>query len=476
MPTQEEYNVAKQNNRILYTKINLLNFKLQIVDELSGVVLSGSTYSCSATSDIRRSCSISLIPIDSSFDISVGNKIWLDKYIQVYIGIKNNETNDITYTNLGIYMINNPSRVYSAENNTMTIQGVDLMAKMTGLRNGNLEGMEYIIKADSNVRQAIISTINIAGFTNYSIDECPFTVPNDIKIDVGGTVYDILKALLEIDSTYEMYFDVDGVFHYNAIPTGKNEQVIVNDDIWNPNLIEYTINTDFEDVKNVIEVYGKTHSIKYYGSATLTDATYSVTISAVKSLSNNKKIGFTTPSTVYTGTNQIYLTVNTFDSYPIKYSDGTIPKFDANTYYVVKFKKDTTDITQSYYLCLGEVTPHATSTDTNPNSPFYINGTFGRVRIVLSGGNYDNIYTSELAQERADWELYTRCKIQDSVTLTCVPIYWLDVNWLVEITLPNKQGTEVTEQYLIKSINTTLDISGTQSITMMKYYPLYANG
>ena len=95
---------------------------------------------------------------------------------------------------------------------------------------------------------------------------------------------------------------------------------------------------------------------------------------------------------------------------------------------------------------------------------------------MLSGGDYDNIYTSELAQERADWELYTRCKIQDSVTLTCVPIYWLDVNWLVEITLPNKQGTEVTEQYLIKSINTTLDISGTQSITMMKYYPLYANG
>lgn len=236
MPTQEEYNVAKQNNRILYTKINLLNFKLQTVDELSGVVLSGSTYSCSATSDIRRSCSISLIPIDSSFDISVGNKIWLDKYIQIYIGIKNNETDDITYTNLGIYMINNPTRVYSAENNTMTIQGVDLMAKMTGLRNGNLEGMEYIIKADTNVRQAIISTINIAGFTKYSVDECPFTVPNDIKIDVGGTVYDILKALLKIDSTYEMYFDTDGIFHYNKIPTGKDEQIIVNDDIWSKKL------------------------------------------------------------------------------------------------------------------------------------------------------------------------------------------------------------------------------------------------
>ena len=128
---------------------------------------------------------------------------------------------------------------------------------------------------------------------------------------------------------------------------------------------------------------------------------------------------------------------------------------------------------ESYYLFMGEVTPYAISKDLNTNSPFYVNGTYGEVRIVLSGGDYDNIYMSSLAQERADYELYLRCKIQDSVTLTCVPIYWLDVNWVIEITLPNKQGNETTEQYLIKSINTTLDINGTQTISLMKYYPLY---
>src|SRR5574344_449396 len=227
MPTQSEYNVVSQNNRTIYAKINLLNYKLQIVDELSGIVLSGSTYSCSATSNIRRTCNISLIPTDSSFNISVGNKIWLDKYIQIYIGIKDIHTEEIIYTNLGIYMINNPSRVYSAENNTITIQGVDLMAKMTGLRNGNLEGMEHIIPQGSNVREAIIATIGLAGFTNYVVEECPYGVPNDINIDIGGTVYDILSQLLDIDSRYEMYFDVDGVFHYDLIPNGYNEQIMV---------------------------------------------------------------------------------------------------------------------------------------------------------------------------------------------------------------------------------------------------------
>jgi hypothetical protein len=60
--------------------------------------------------------------------------------------------------------------------------------------------------------------------------------------------------------------------------------------------------------------------------------------------------------------------------------------------------------------------------------------------------------------------------LQDSLTLECIPILWLDVNWLVEITLPNETTTE---QYIIKSISTNLGVQGTQTITLMKYYPLY---
>ena len=78
---QQEYNVAKQNGRIIHTKINVLNFDMQTVGEISGVVLDGSTYSIDATSDIRRTCNISLIPTDRSFNVEYGSKIWLDKYI-----------------------------------------------------------------------------------------------------------------------------------------------------------------------------------------------------------------------------------------------------------------------------------------------------------------------------------------------------------------------------------------------------------
>ena len=384
MPTQNEYNVAKQNGRIIHSKIYLLNFKLQKVDEISGLVLDGSSFSIDATSDIRRTCSISIIPINSSFGIEYGGKIWIDKYVQIYIGIEDNKNNnEIVYTNMGIYLINNPNRVYNATSNTLNISGLDLMSKLTGFRNGNLDGIEYQIPINSNIKGAIQSSLELADITKYNVVEptpTPLT-PNAISIAIGGTVYDILKQLVDINANYQMYFDVNGVFYFNLIPSGKNEPIMVSDDIWKSNLIEYSMDISFENVKNTIEVFGKTQD------------------------------------------------------------DGA--------------------------------TPHGFAQDTNSQSPFYINGTAGIIRIVLSGGEYDNISTDDLAQQRANYELYLRCKLQDQIQLKCIPIYWLDVNWVVEITLPNKQGKEEKNLYITKKISTTLGINGTQEITLMRYYPLY---
>jgi hypothetical protein len=100
--------------------------------------------------------------------------------------------------------------------------------------------------------------------------------------------------------------------------------------------------------------------------------------------------------------------------------------------------------------------------------------TLGTLRIVLSGDEYENIWSQDLAEQRAKFELYQRCRLQDNLTITCLPIYWLDTNWLIEITLPNEQsGKEETAQYLIKSISTDGTMSGTQTVTLVRYYPYY---
>lgn len=394
---QREYSVAKQSGRIIHTKINILNFDFQIVDEISGVVLEGSTYNIDATSDIRRTCSISLIPIDNSFNIEYGGKIWMDKYVQIFIGIEDaSNNNEIVYSNLGLYLINNPDQVYDATNNTMTINGVDLMAKITGMRNGYLEGITYQIDKDSGIKQVMTALIrDECGFPMYSIDQPSPTIltPNDLSFGLGSTAYNILAQLRDINANYQTYFDQDGTFWFNAIPSGENEQVMVDDDIWNKVLISYKKSTDFESVKNYIEVFGKTQD------------------------------------------------------------DGH--------------------------------TPYGLAYEDNPESPFYVgDNNENRIRIVLSGGEYDNIYPlapydtsvtqfNSLAQQRANYELYTRCRLQDQIELTCVPVYWMDVNWLVSITLPNKQGKEELQQYITKKVSTTLGVSGTQNITLMKYYPFY---
>lgn len=575
MPTQAEYNLSKQQMRILHYRLMLLNYQFQEVGEITGDAIEEPSFGIDANSDIRRTCSISLTPRDTSFDIRQGSKIWLDKYVQIYIGQDDLRTGETIYTNMGIYLIDNPQRVYSVTENKLTIQGLDLMARMTGLRNGNLVGVPYFIPQGTNVRVAIIACLEIAGFTKYVVDECPIDTPNDINIDVGGTIYDILSELRDILPNYQIYFDVDGVFHYNLIPSGKNEQIMVDDDIWNVNILDYQKSTDYDSLKNSIEVIGKTHDIKNYGGqATTSGDTYKITLNGLSDLSRYSKIGFstnvdlgsskklevTTKNTVVHDNGSITTETKTF-KYPIRKEDGSVPTFSTtDTYYVVKFTygedhwefdnvqsvanpkravisddtyivsdsavtaltdgmtytfrtpttgcenvylpyfqinslkrlaiKNTVKLRndtvytlkyykasdydqQKYFQFMGEVTPRGSAKELNPNSPFYVNGSVGEIRQVLSGGDYDNIYTTDLAVQRAKWELYTRCRLQDNVTINCVPIYWLDVNWLIEITLPNKYGIEEKEQYIIKSISISSGTGSTMAVQMQKYYPYY---
>ena len=80
--TQSQINTSKQNIRKVFVKLNILNYNFRVVDSIQGNILSGEVQ-VNANNDIRRTCNLSLLPIDSSFDIKKGSKIWLDTYIKV---------------------------------------------------------------------------------------------------------------------------------------------------------------------------------------------------------------------------------------------------------------------------------------------------------------------------------------------------------------------------------------------------------
>lgn len=473
--TQNDYNVIKQKNTERYIKLNLLDFNYNIVDELSGNMLSCSVR-CDADSDLRRSCNVSFVVTDSGYEVGAGNRIWLNKYIQLYIGLKNIYTQEIQWYNQGIYLIDAPSYEYNATTHTLTFAGLDLMSKLTGARNGQLPGIPTVIKQGENVRKAIIATLALGEFTKYIVDECKVNntvqpVPYDIQIDQGGYVFDILSKLRDILPKYQMYFDVNGVFHYEPIPSGEDEPVLITDDIWTSVVTGETVSTDFTTVKNYIEVYGRTHEVQYYdanpifkyvGGQIIWNVSFNI---PAYQDSEYSLIGFTLPSGGPSG-GRFRISINNTAIGNLWVNIGTL---QANQYYVIQ--RIPINSSDEKFEFLGGLQAKSVWQDANPESPFYVNGPVGIIREVLCGGEYENITSDDLAQQRAEIEGYWKCRLNDNITLNVVPIPWIDVN--IVVSHAPKQG-DVTNRYIIKSYSVDYgSVSSTMSITMITFYPYY---
>lgn len=267
--TQDQYLVVKQRSKNILIKINLLNFNLQVVDSIEGNIISG-TLTINANSDIRRTCDISMVVKKNTYKIEAGGQIWLDKYIQIYYGIIKNLTEEVIWTNMGIFMINNPNHVYDPTNNVITFQGLDLMAKLTGARNGYFDWLGGTIPQGTEIRSLFIDLLHQAGFDNYNIENLidsdgqPLTLPYEIETSATSTLYDVFNEIRNnVLPNYEMFFDIDGVFNLKRIYNNASDPIIIDNDIFDKTVMSIVNDIDFENVKNVIEIYGQTLEPSY---------------------------------------------------------------------------------------------------------------------------------------------------------------------------------------------------------------------
>lgn len=375
IPSQTDYDLSQLKVRNQRIKVDLLNFNFQTINSLEGKVTDGSI-SIDATSDIRRTCNITLVVEDSTDIIAPGGQVWLDKFIKVYVGTDNPRNNNETvWNNMGLFLINNPESVYNATTNTITFEGLDLMAKLTGRRNGQLPAVTTVVPAESKVADVVKQTITqLGGFDKYIIQDAGYEIPYDIKKDMGSTIYDLLVEIRDLYSDWEMFFDVDGVFHWQQIPNGINEPVVLDfNQLKQKVIISETVDVDFENVKNYIIVYGRL-------------------------LDNGEQI-------------------------------------------------------------------MATSTDTISSSPYNVDS-IGQINYIVDD---EKIYNNDLAQQRADYELFLHARMNDSITLEIVPLYWLnDVN--VKIAHTNK-NVGIEGEYLIKTLEIPLGVGNNMTITAIKVYP-----
>ena len=273
IPTQTDYNLIQMKTRSTRIKVEVLNFNFQTINSLEGRVTEGSI-SVDATSDIRRTCSLTLTVEKAKNMISPSGELWLDKFIRIYEGIDNPRNNNETvWWNMGIFLINNPNTVYNSITETVTFEGLDLMSKLTGRRNGQLPAVATVVPAGNQIADVVKQIITqLGGFDNYIIEDVGYEIPYDIKKDMGATIYDLLVEIRDLYANWEMFFDVNGVFHWQQIPDGENEPIVVNfDELRQKLIISDSINVDFENVKNNVIVYGRLLDNGYQVMATATD-------------------------------------------------------------------------------------------------------------------------------------------------------------------------------------------------------------
>lgn len=472
--TQAQYNTAHQTIRNTYIRVNLLNFQFLTVDSLEGNLTRGSI-NIDANSDIRRTCNLDLVVTDSSFRVEAGGKIWLDKFAQIYVGVDDIHTGETAWTNMGIYLINQPTYDYDAETHTISFQGVDLMAKLTGMRNGYITGLasedKVIFTVGQNIRELIIGILKETGFKNYVVSECRNVdgtiqdVPYEMEFDQGSTWWDALMALRDILPSYQMYFDVDGVFHYDMIPYSASDPIRIDLNTWDDNALSESIEVDFESVKNSVEVYGVVHEPSFFcdsSVASVSDATITLTVAEGFSLQEYQLVGFVLPSDA---SGNITIDINSMGAKKLVNSARTqITSLAKDTYWVIMYTAN------GEWQFLGHVQAQAKWKDENPNSPFYVGSSLGEIYLPLYGGDYDNIQSDELALERAKYEIYLRCRLNDALNVTTIPIYWADVNWKVNY---RPLGGDTINQYTVQSISIDLEPDGKQTWNLARFYPLY---
>lgn len=389
--TQQDLDILNQSTQEVFLYLEVLNQDYKILDEIQGEVISAN-FSIDANSDVRRTCSFQIHVTDSSFLLSEDSKIWLNRLFRAYIGYRHIRTGEIVKYNQGIYVPNTYSYSYNYSDNTLSLDGSDLMVRLTSDYGGQLTDTSIISQEKGvNIRTAMIDTLDYFGkIKKYLIGDIgaeitptedtpdPRLLPYEIKISYGSAILELLTELRDVWVGWEIFFDVDGTFVCQMIPNCAEDPIYISETVWDKIVISEQTTVNQSDIKNHIVIYGETIS---------------------------------------TGENA-----------------GKQIKGEAK--------------------------------EENPESPFAISK-IGDLISVKSDDVYSKIYSDDYANQRAEYELYLAAKINDSISLECLLIPWLEVNQKVSY---RSQQTNEVHEYIVKSISFEVG-KGTMSVEMMRFYP-----
>lgn len=481
--TATDMYLLKQSTRELYSKVELLNSSFKIVDQLEGDLISDDI-SISASSDVRRTYNCTLFVTDSTFEIAKDSKIWIDRIIRPYIGMKDLRTGQIVWYLMGTYKMSSTNVTYDATTHTLSLTCNDLMCSLETEYGGIVgHAYQYKIKAGEDVRTSIIGLLNDAKIKNYNIGLISEKIPYDLEFDYGSSYYDMLHQILELFvEGWQMYFDINGTFIWEPIPLAIEDSIVLDNTTMQELLIQETRNDNFSGVYNKTIVYGKVLEPQYYSdNTTLSNNVYSATVdkynvdssAMIDTSSYIEYRNFDTIGLKLSAANTgaiTHININGLGNVPICKDNGDYIEanhFKANEVWVFKYRKQNDKGFADFY-CLGQYLPHGEYTE---DSKDVLYSTANVNKTLLQVIELDSIYSDDLAYQRAVYETYLKCRRRDTINLNMMAVYWLDVNQKVEY-IPIGANTDTPYQYLVDNISYN-STDGTMSVSLQRFYDDY---
>lgn len=351
---------------------------------------------------------------------------------------------------------------------------------------------------------------NNSDWKNYRIQNPLWnTIPYDLEFSSGCTVLSILEKLRDLYPNYEMFFDEYNVFICRMIPSCYEDDIIFSNEFIQRIYISENTSIDMAAVRNICEVWGKVIEADFYTEeCSYNNNVYYCPIDGYdEKYYNGDSVAVKISSP---NQNNPKLNINNLGEIDILDENTDLPimsnALEKDVVFVFKIKSKRIDgqtIFNAYLL--GHWQAHGMNVLTDgtigndytfndgtvckkyskkyfqtkyncesvefeiiPTSPFTVQK-LGEILDVKTGGEYDNITSDSLALSRAKWENWKNSRLTDSITLTTNLVPFYDVN--IKVLYQNSQS-DVAEQYIIKSVSHDFN-SGTSTLSLMKFYPLY---
>ena len=507
-PTQEDINLMKQKTNTVMVDVEVLDMNFRTIGVVTGEI-TDENMSFDVDSDIRKSMSLSFVVKNNTINIGSDKKLWINRYIRIILKKNKGYRDEYLTYDKGIYVLKDYNITYSATSYSISLECSDIVCLYNGDIKGTLKGLQTHLYKDElidsegevpTVRKAMLKVMELAGITKYNIGDMSREFPHDLEFSTTQTIWDMIVAVRDLYPGWETFFDIDGTFVCQPIPTCENDIVVLDEHFWEELIVDESITCDLFAVKNATKVWGECLECDYYAdSVTYANNVYTANFTGLPIEDNGKMstgIKLALPISNKNGDSPTVVIVNTsgettttIGTYNIVNDDEENIKADTladNTTYVFRYRRDKLffmgqwQIVAVCYLVAEEPTADIKTEDiaregtdrmiytVNPDSPFcreYI----GERMQVLAGGNCDNIYSEQLAIERSEYENWQSARTTYSLTLNSVYVPFLYGNEKIRYRL---KGTNEIKEWIVKKISGSW-LSGTMSISLAEFYPLY---